>query len=134
MELRGWCTVLVAALRAPSTGVPHFPQNSLSSGTAVAHDGQSLNWLSSPALLIYRERLLPRLYNVTPQVGGLSNPRTLSRTLSLEPIVAVRYPPTHQENRESRSERPPEWQNEISDQPQGHESDPKDFPFHYLSL
>jgi hypothetical protein len=30
---------------------PHFPQNSLFSGTAVAHDGQSLNWLSSPAQL-----------------------------------------------------------------------------------
>jgi hypothetical protein len=114
--------------------VPHFPQNSLSGGTAVAHDGQSLNWLSSPALLIYRERLLPRLYNVTPLVGGLTNPRTLGRTLSLEPMAAVRYPPTHKENRESRSERPPEWQNETSDQPQDHENDPKDFPFHYLSL
>jgi hypothetical protein len=69
-ELRPWRTVSVAALRAPSTAVPHFPQNSLSGGTAVAHDGQSLNWLSSPALLIYRERLLPRLYNGTSRVGG----------------------------------------------------------------
>jgi hypothetical protein len=46
VELRGWRTVSVAALGAPSTGVPHFPQNSWSGGTAVAHDGQSLNWLS----------------------------------------------------------------------------------------
>jgi hypothetical protein len=44
--LRGWCTVSVAALRTPSTGAPHFPQNSLSGGTAVAHDGQILNRLS----------------------------------------------------------------------------------------
>jgi len=42
LELRGWCTVWVAELPAPSKGVPHFPQNSLSAGTAVAHDGQSL--------------------------------------------------------------------------------------------
>jgi hypothetical protein len=42
VELRAWWTVSVAALGAPSTGVPHFPQNSLSGGTAVAHDGQSL--------------------------------------------------------------------------------------------
>src|ERR1700688_4357185 len=53
---------------------------------------------------------------------------------SLEPIAAVGYPPTHQENRDSRPQRPPEWQNEISYQPQGHESEPKDFSFHYLSL
>jgi len=45
VELRGWCTVSVAALLAPSTGAPHFPQNSLSGGTAVSHDGQSLNRL-----------------------------------------------------------------------------------------
>jgi hypothetical protein len=56
------------------------------------------------------------------------------RALSLEPIAAVGYPPTHKENRDSRSERPPEWQNEFSDQPQCRESDPKDFPFQYLSL
>jgi hypothetical protein len=54
VELRAGCTVWVAALPAPSMGVPHFPQNSLSSGTAVAHDGQSLNWLSFPALLFDR--------------------------------------------------------------------------------
>jgi hypothetical protein len=53
VELRGWCTVSVAALGAPSTGVPHFPQNSLSGGTAVAHEGQSLNWRSFPAQQIY---------------------------------------------------------------------------------
>ena len=42
VELRGWCTVSVAALRAQSTGVPHFPQNWWSGDTAVAHDGQRL--------------------------------------------------------------------------------------------
>jgi hypothetical protein len=46
-ELRGWCTVSVAALRVPSTGVPHFPQNSLSGGMAVAHDGQSFKGFPS---------------------------------------------------------------------------------------
>jgi hypothetical protein len=30
VELRGWRTVSVTALRGRSTGVPHFPQNSLS--------------------------------------------------------------------------------------------------------
>jgi hypothetical protein len=51
--LRGWCTVWVAAPGAPFTGLPHFPQNSWSSGTAAEHDGQSLNWLSYPPQLIY---------------------------------------------------------------------------------
>src|ERR1035438_8222455 len=45
-ELRGWWTVSVA-LGAPSTGVLHFPQNSLFGGTAVAHNGQSLTVCSS---------------------------------------------------------------------------------------
>jgi hypothetical protein len=54
--------------------------------------------------------------------------------LSLEPIAAVGYPPTHKENRDSGCQRPPEWQNEIGDQPQSHEGDPKDFPFHYPIL
>jgi hypothetical protein len=48
VELRGWYTVSVAALRSPSTGVPHFPQNSWSGGTAVAHDGQRLTGFFSP--------------------------------------------------------------------------------------
>jgi hypothetical protein len=47
-ELRGWCTVTVAAMPAPSTGVPHFPQNSWSEGTSVAHDGQRLKGFFSP--------------------------------------------------------------------------------------
>jgi hypothetical protein len=65
VELRGWCTVSVAALRAPSSGAPHLWQNSLSWGGVAEHDGQSLNWLSFPAQLIYLGRLLPRLYNGT---------------------------------------------------------------------
>jgi hypothetical protein len=48
VELRGWYTDSVAALRSPSTGVPHFPQNSWSGGTAVAHDGQRLTGFFSP--------------------------------------------------------------------------------------
>jgi hypothetical protein len=43
VELCGWCTVLVAALRAPSNGAPHSLQNLLSWGGAAEHDGQSLN-------------------------------------------------------------------------------------------
>jgi hypothetical protein len=54
--------------------------------------------------------------------------------VTLEPITAIGYPPTQEENRDGRSQRPPEWQNEISYQPQGDESDPKDFSFHSLSL
>jgi hypothetical protein len=42
VELRGWCTVLVEAVCGPFRGAPHFPQNSLSGGTAAAHDGQGL--------------------------------------------------------------------------------------------
>jgi hypothetical protein len=53
VELRGCCTVSVAALRAPSRGAPHLLQNSLSWGGAAEHDGQSLNWRSFPAQLIY---------------------------------------------------------------------------------
>jgi hypothetical protein len=48
VELHAWCTVSVAALRAPSIGVPHFPQNWWSGGTAVAHDGQRLIGFFSP--------------------------------------------------------------------------------------
>lgn len=51
VELRGWCTVSVAALRAPSSAAPHLLQNSLPWGGAAEHDGQSLNWLSFPAEL-----------------------------------------------------------------------------------
>jgi hypothetical protein len=40
------------SFRAPLTGVPHFPQNSLSGGTAIEHDGQSLT--GDP----FQERLL----------------------------------------------------------------------------
>jgi hypothetical protein len=53
VELRGWCTVSVAAVRAPSSGAPHLLQNSLSCGGAAEHDGQSLNWLSFPAQVMY---------------------------------------------------------------------------------
>ena len=57
VELRGWCTVLVAALRAPSSGAPHLLQNSLSWGGVAEHDGQSLNWLSFLAQLVYQEQI-----------------------------------------------------------------------------
>ena len=56
------------------------------------------------------------------------------RRFLLEPIAAVGQPPAQNENRDGGSQRPPEWQNEISDQPQGGEDDAKDFPFHDLSL
>jgi hypothetical protein len=46
VELRGWCTVSVAALGAASSGAPHLLQNSLSCGGTAEHDGQSLNQLS----------------------------------------------------------------------------------------
>ena len=61
VELRGWCTVSVAAPRAPSSGAPHLLQNSLSGGRAAEHDGQGLNSLSFPAPLIDQTGMHPQL-------------------------------------------------------------------------
>jgi hypothetical protein len=49
VELRGCCTVSVAAFRAPSSGAPHLLQKAMSSGETAEHDGQGLNWLSFPS-------------------------------------------------------------------------------------
>jgi hypothetical protein len=51
---------VVESPRTLFTGVPHFPQNSLSGGTGIAHDGQSLIG-SLPAQVSYRGKLLPQL-------------------------------------------------------------------------
>jgi hypothetical protein len=52
IELCGWWMVLVAELPTPFTGVPHFPQNSWSEGTSVAHDGQRLTGFPYLAQLV----------------------------------------------------------------------------------
>jgi hypothetical protein len=57
VELRGWCTVSVAAPGAPSIRAPHLLQNSLSWGGVAEHDGQSLNWRSFPAQLVYQGKM-----------------------------------------------------------------------------
>jgi hypothetical protein len=71
VELRAWCTVWVAAPGAPSIRAPHLLQNSLSWGGAAEHDGQSLNWLSFPAQLIYGTDGF-RDCTTEPLAGGLN--------------------------------------------------------------
>src|SRR5579864_4627199 len=55
--LRGWCTVSVAGIGAPSSRAPHLLQNSLFCGGTAEHDGQSLNWLSFAAQLVYEGQI-----------------------------------------------------------------------------
>lgn len=69
--LRGWCTVWVAALCAPSIRAPHLLQNSLSWGGAAEHDGQSLNWRSFPAQLIIGDRIASAIVQRNPSRGLL---------------------------------------------------------------
>lgn len=51
-----------------------------------------------------------------------------------EPVAAIGNPPTQEANWNGCSQRPPERQNEISDQTQDCESDPEDLSFHASSL
>jgi hypothetical protein len=52
----------------------------------------------------------------------------------LEPIAAIGDPPTHNANGNGCRQRPPKWQNDISQQAQADESDPKDLSLHSLIL
>jgi len=58
VELRGGWIASVAAVGATSAGVPHFPQNPWSGGTAVAHDGQRLTGFPFPTQPEFRGELL----------------------------------------------------------------------------
>jgi hypothetical protein len=52
----------------------------------------------------------------------------------LEPIAAIGDPPTHDANGNGCRHCPPKWQDEISQQAQAGESDPKDLSLHSLIL
>src|SRR5580704_470052 len=52
----------------------------------------------------------------------------------LKPAAAIGHPPTHDEDWDGGSQRPPERQNEISDQAQEREEKPEDLSFHVPSL
>ncbi len=48
----------------------------------------------------------------------------------LEPVTSVGDPPGSHDDREGRSEGPPEWQHEISQQSEEYKAEPEDFPLH----
>src|ERR1700683_3564830 len=52
----------------------------------------------------------------------------------LEPAAAIGHPPTHDEDGDGGSQRPPKRQNEISYQTQECEKEPEDLSFHVPSL
>ncbi len=52
----------------------------------------------------------------------------------LEPVAAIGNPPTHNANGNGCRHCPPKWQDEISQQAQAGESDPKDLSLHSLIL
>src|SRR5438445_1405391 len=59
-------------------------------------------------------------------------PRSQVADTWLEPSAALGDPATHSKDRDGCSQRPPKWQNEISDQAQENESAPEDLSLHLV--
>jgi hypothetical protein len=49
---------------------------------------------------------------------------------ALEPIAAISHPPGDEKNRDGRNKAPPDWEQEIRDDPQDGKDNPEDFSFH----
>ena len=93
VELRGWCTVWVAALRTPSIRAPHVLQNSLSWGGAAEHDGQSFNWLSFPVQLIYQGQMASAIVQRNPSYGRVHRPMKVVERRTMNPLSLTEIKP-----------------------------------------
>jgi hypothetical protein len=68
--------------------------------------------------------------DVAASLGDFARPTPAE----LEPIAAIRHPPTKKANGNRGSERPPEGQQEVSHQSHQRKSGPEDFSFHFAYL